>query len=79
MSYNLAAGDYQQGDFIDQRDNYDTGRLEYQNRARLVLTSITVGPASVEAAVPEPGTWALMIGGFGMVGMALRRRHTLTV
>ncbi|MBL8771099.1 MAG: PEPxxWA-CTERM sorting domain-containing protein [Phenylobacterium sp.] len=26
-------------------------------------------------AVPEPGTWALLIGGFGMAGAALRRRR----
>jgi hypothetical protein len=29
------------------------------------------------AAVPEPATWALMIGGFGMAGAALRRRRAL--
>lgn len=28
------------------------------------------------AAVPEPTTWALMIGGFGLAGAALRRRRT---
>ena len=27
--------------------------------------------------VPEPATWALMIGGFGMAGAALRRRRSL--
>jgi hypothetical protein len=27
-------------------------------------------------AVPEPATWAMMIGGFGLVGAALRRRAT---
>jgi hypothetical protein len=28
------------------------------------------------AAVPEPASWALMIGGFGLAGAALRRRRT---
>ena len=28
-------------------------------------------------AVPEPGTWALMIGGFGLMGAALRRHRSL--
>ena len=27
--------------------------------------------------VPEPGTWSLMIAGFGLVGMAMRRRPAL--
>jgi hypothetical protein len=30
----------------------------------------------VNGAVPEPASWAMMIGGFGMVGAAMRRRRT---
>lgn len=29
---------------------------------------------TLAAAVPEPATWAMMIGGFGLVGGAMRRR-----
>lgn len=29
----------------------------------------------VDSAVPEPATWAMMIGGFGLAGAAMRRRH----
>ncbi|WP_235889116.1 PEPxxWA-CTERM sorting domain-containing protein [Glacieibacterium frigidum] len=30
---------------------------------------------NLAATVPEPASWALMIGGFGLVGAALRRRR----
>jgi hypothetical protein len=26
--------------------------------------------------VPEPGTWAMMISGFALIGAAMRRRKT---
>lgn len=32
------------------------------------------GDVSVQAAVPEPASWALMIGGLAVAGMAMRRR-----
>lgn len=38
--------------------------------------NITFGSAT-PGAVPEPATWALMIGGMGAVGGALRRRRSL--
>jgi hypothetical protein len=30
---------------------------------------------AVTVSVPEPASWALMIGGFGMAGAMLRRRR----
>jgi hypothetical protein len=40
---------------------------------RVEFTDATVG------VVPEPGTWALMIGGFGMTGAMLRRRRQVAL
>lgn len=34
------------------------------------------GYVSTANAVPEPATWAMMIGGMGLVGMSMRRRPT---
>ncbi|UUR08243.1 PEPxxWA-CTERM sorting domain-containing protein [Sphingomonas glaciei] len=38
------------------------------------IRQIRVGPGAI-AAVPEPGTWALMLIGFGGIGASLRRRR----
>ncbi len=37
--------------------------------------SIAAAAGDITAAVPEPGSWALMITGFGAIGHALRRRR----
>lgn len=52
-------------------DGYDTGLDNILFDVRAI--------AGGTGAVPEPATWALMIGGFGMVGAANRRRRQRTV
>jgi hypothetical protein len=34
----------------------------------------TLGRVQVPSAIPEPATWAMMLGGFGLAGAAMRRR-----
>lgn len=41
--------------------------------------NITFGSATPGNAIPEPATWAMMIGGFGLVGGAMRRRASRIV
>ena len=44
--------------------------LGYSNRAAYDNIHVSTG------AVPEPASWAMMVGGFGVVGSAMRRRKT---
>ena len=41
--------------------------------------SVTSTSTSIPGAVPEPATWAMLITGFGLVGVAARRRHARRV
>lgn len=40
--------------------------------------SVNFAASPVAGAVPEPGTWAMMLVGFGGIGGAMRRRRKLT-
>ena len=39
-----------------------------------VLSGIVLTTPDAAPAVPEPASWALMLGGFGLVGMGMRRQ-----
>lgn len=51
------------------RVNLGTGALTLAGRTPTALFGLAIAP------VPEPSTWAMMVLGFGLVGMAVRRRR----
>ncbi len=48
------------------------------NTPVFTLGSIGVPAVGGGAAVPEPATWAMLLGGFGVLGGAMRRRGRMT-
>lgn len=56
----------------------DRGSYAYVGGKALLTTGVTFTPVAT-GAVPEPAAWALMVGGFGVVGVASRRRRKLVV
>ena len=56
-------------------DDFLIGRGKFSTSIRNVVFAETGVLTPSPAAVPEPATWALMIGGFAMAGYALRRRR----
>ena len=69
LEYDLPAGDPNSGIYFSIYQN-DATTYDYAfGAATIDHISITAG-----SAVPEPAAWSLMIAGFGLVGVALRRR-----
>ena len=52
----------------------NTYRIDLAAGGNTVTSFAQIGAGAV-AAVPEPGTWAMMLIGFGGMGVALRRRR----
>jgi hypothetical protein len=53
-------------------------RIDLMSGAATALGIVGAGPLrsiATGAVVPEPGTWAMLIAGFGLVGAAARRRR----
>jgi len=51
--------------------------FESQPNVGITAGAAITGPLA--AAVPEPGTWAMMLLGFGAIGLAMRRSRRATV
>jgi len=54
---------------------FGQGKYGLSSKTAKVKAKFTLD--AVPTAVPEPASWALMIGGFGMAGATLRRRRAL--
>lgn len=68
FDYTVLPGDIDNSEF--QISTHDFSKYTYQSAGGHFATQrITV------TAVPEPMTWSTMIGGFGLIGFTLRRRH----
>lgn len=65
---------------------YDTGGTNYaslgSNNGTSIWNNQGLGGITftrIDGAVPEPGTWALLLLGFGAVGSVLRRRKAVAI
>jgi hypothetical protein len=65
FSFNVAAGD-SFGFYINSFVEFGEGRL--------TIDRLKIDPLKVDV-IPEPGSWATLIAGFGLVGSTLRRRR----
>ncbi|NJC34910.1 hypothetical protein GGR88_002424 [Sphingomonas jejuensis] len=69
----------------DQQSPTTNGRLQFRADAGQTITGVSFASSQnsfeiddlAVSAVPEPATWAMMIGGFGLVGGAMRRRRSV--
>ena len=60
--------------------NNEQFTVKFHNLEGVTLGSGAASQVSITLdAVPEPATWAMMIGGFGLVGAAMRRRVSKVV
>lgn len=64
-SYDADVSTFQNGGYFST-----PGAYGYLTNSHLAISS---------GAVPEPASWAMMVGGFGMIGGAMRRRQRTSV
>ena len=69
---NLGSAFLQQGALINNAGTIVAFGYLDNRRATFVLT-----PDVITGSVPEPGTWVMLLAGFGLVGAMLRRRDAL--
>ena len=72
----LATRSFTSGGFFEQTNNVAPNAGLYSLTTVFTVNAPAVGGSRLTAvvtAVPEPATWAMMVGGFGLLGAASRR------
>lgn len=64
--------------FFHDQDGVPNGSVFKEISFQRVGGDVVVGDGGTGGGVPEPATWALMLTGFGMAGVALRRGASLS-
>lgn len=60
-----------------ESDNHTVGRWRAIGGTSLPVAGATPASLAVPNAVPEPAAWAMLVAGFGLTGLLLRRRQTV--
>ncbi|NJC34300.1 hypothetical protein GGR88_001774 [Sphingomonas jejuensis] len=84
IPFSLVAGDLGLRYSVGQDFFYGFARLNGDGTLDIAFSDVANAGINAGAAitaplppsVPEPATWAMMIGGFGLVGAAMRRQRT---
>lgn len=51
-------------------------KVIFSSEESFTIDDLTLGIDGLAPGIPEPASWAMMLGGFGLVGGAMRRRRT---
>ena len=85
IQYSLYSGDPGSGTFLSQSSvdfsptiAFTPAAGDYYVEVDYIAKSGEVAGGTLTAAVPEPASWAMMLVGFGALGVALRRRTAKT-
>ncbi len=85
IQYSLYSGTPGSGTFLSQSSldfsptiSFTPAAGDYYVEVNVISASGEVAGGTLTAAVPEPASWAMMLVGFGALGVALRRRAAKT-
>jgi PEP-CTERM motif len=79
LTYSVQAGDTASGAFLFYSSDLLNGVTPVYAAGSLTPQTVNIAAFSPSTTVPEPETWAMMIAGFGLLGVATRRRRNASV